>query len=148
MKLLLNNTKIGLSGYLHVSPANGDNPIDLDRYVDNNECQEIICDEIINYIPITELYKYIVKLETKIAHYGKLIINSVDSKEITKLYFNDVIDTLTYNNIVYGTRTNTWEFKQSVICLDEITSIFNSLNLKILSKKINGYNFIIVGERQ
>lgn len=147
MKLLLNNTNVGLSGYLHVSPMNGDNPTDLDRYVDNNECSEILCDEIINYIPITELYKYFVKLESKLAHNGKLIINSNDSIEIAKLYHNGNIDTLTFNNLIYGTRANTWEFKQSVICLDEAVAIFKNLNLKILSKKISQYNFILVGER-
>lgn len=148
MKVLLSNNQVTMSGYTVISPEVGNNPFQLDAFVDNNECQEIICDEIIHYIDINNLHTFLRHLESKLAHGGKLIITGTDSLELARLYYYGLCDTYSYNKILFGNKSNPWEFKQSVINLKEAEEMLRSINFNILSKKIEGYTFTLVGERK
>lgn len=147
MKLQLAVTQHKLSGYTLVSPLNGDNPLNLELYVDNGEAEEIVCDNILEYVPIENLGIYLQNLTAKLAHGGKLIITSTDLDLVVQAYIRREINTLDVNQILYGQKTHAWDFKISCVNMFELTEVLKSLGLKIMEKRYHKYNYVVVGVR-
>lgn len=130
-----------------ISPEKGDNLYDLNKYVDHNECQEILC-TLTDYIPTNKLSPYIGELSAKLAHGGKLTIIGTDALEVVHAFKNGRMDILAFNELVYGKRNKVWAFKQSLISLHDVTAIMRTHNLKITQKRISDFTYSVVGERE
>ena len=147
MKVLLTIDDQSLNGYRKISPINGENPLFLDRWIDDGECYEIIVDGILDYVPFEQLQNYVTGLSKKLAKNGKLIVVGTDALEIAHSYFSGIIDTPQYNKLVYGEKRHSWEFKQGMLQLEELCELFKSLNLKIINKRLYNFKYSITVER-
>lgn len=135
-----------LSGYTIISPVNGQSPLDL-AMIDDGEADEIICHHILQYVPIENMRTYLELLSKKLAHGGRLIITSYDSISLTDNYCHGRIDTYQFNQLIYGSKQWAWDFKQSIVSLDEINETVRELGLKVNSRKLHNNQFSIICER-
>lgn len=147
MKFLLSvEQPLLLSGYTIISPINGQSPLDL-SIIDDGEADEIICHNVLQYVPIENMRSYLELLSKKLAHKGRLIIVSYDSISLVSDYYHGKIDTYRFNELIYGTKQWAWDFKQSIVSLDEVNETVRTLGLKVNSRKLHNNQFSIIVER-
>jgi hypothetical protein len=147
VKVLITIDDNTLNDYQKISPLNGDNPLFLDKYLDDGECQEIILDGIIDYVPIEHTQQYVTSLAKKLKIGGKLIIIGIDALEVAQSYYNGIINTIQFNKLTFGEKRHTWEFKQGLVQLEELCELLKSLNLKIINKRLYNFKYSITVER-
>ncbi len=149
MKLKLStNKQEEIEGVIKVvSPEHGDNIYDLDKYADHNECEEVLC-ELADYVPTAKLQQFITSLTTKLAHKGKLTVIGTDALQVTHAFKNGKIDIIEFNKLVYGERTKVWNFKQSLVSLHDVHAIMKAAGLKIITKRLSDFQYLLVGERE
>lgn len=130
-----------------LSPEKGDNFQDLDKYVDHNECEDIVF-TLTDYIGNSQLAEVIKKLSTKLAHKGKLTIVGSDAIIVSKALYHGSINILKFNELVYGSRDRVWAFKQGLVTLNDIVEILKLQKLKITKKRISDFTYSVTGERE
>lgn len=135
-----------LSGYTIVSPINGQSPLDLSM-IDDGEATEIICHHVLQFVPIENMRAYLELLSKKLSHGGKLIITSYDAISLVADLYHNRIDTYKFNQIIYGSKQWAWDFKQSIVSLDEVNEIVRELGLRVNSRKLHNHQFSIICER-
>ena len=158
MKIKISINKMPLIGYTNIDPF----PIIPDQYKDQmavkggdiknlevsqSSCTEIICEDIMDFIPYNEFYKTIEHYVSKLRHNGRIVISGTDMEVVSKMYLNGELNTLEFNRVVHGEQNNAWSFKLGQITIEETSEILIELGLKIQSKSINGMCFQIVGVR-
>lgn len=143
----INNKPLEQSSYLIISPLDGKNPFQLDDYLDNNECKEIVVSDVFDCLPYTNHEKYLQHLTSKLAHKGQIIINGVDANEINKAYYNGAMSLDLYNTFLFGSKETSWHMKQSTQNLSTLCSMLQNLGVKIINKRLIDMNYSIVGER-
>ena len=135
------------SNYKIISPLDGNSPFDIDKYVDNNEATEIVLDNILGYIPVHNIQPYINKVIGKLAHKGQLIVNDIDALQVVKDYYYGQISIVDFNNLLYGGKTHSWDFKQSCVTLNEISHYINQAGLRTIQKRLPHLHYSIIAER-
>ena len=100
-----------LNGYLNLDLAAQPNENDrihadiykLDNLLDHNECDEIILNDSLDYLPYGQARQTALQhIMTKLAHGGKLIIMGSDIYEVCRLGHLGQLDVQALNSIVYG----------------------------------------------
>ena len=148
MKIRLAFDDFELNGYELISPLKGKNPLKLDEYIDNGEADEIICDSILEYVPVSNLMDFIKVLATKIKHGGTIVFTGQDLMMLAEQYIRGEIDILSLNKTLYGLANHAWNFKLSCVTLSDVNEICQQLNLKVLERKLNNTEFVIKVQRQ
>lgn len=135
------------STYRIISPINGENPLEIASLLDDNECDEIVVDNILEFIPFARINEYLSLLVSKLRHGGKLHIHGLDANEVNKAYYGGMITLEQYNNMIFGSKTHAWAFFQSITNIYEITQVLKSAGLKILNKRLPNFHYSISAER-
>lgn len=100
-----------LNGFLNLDLAAQPNENDrihadifkLDNLIDNNECDQIIINDSLDYLPFGQARQTALQhVMTKVSHGGKLIITGSDLYEVCRLGHLGQLDSQTLNSIVYG----------------------------------------------
>lgn len=163
MLLKLSVNRLPLSGYVNVDPAplvEADKisnfnlkPIDF-RIMDvfdvakDAECEEIIGENVLEYVKSSDVKKFLTYLSQKLRKNGKIYLSGFDNTEICRQYYNDEISEEQYNSIMFGNGDHPWAAKNGCHSLTKIVDILSSIGIKILSHRCNHGEFFIVGERQ
>lgn len=147
MKVRLAIDDFHLNGFLLISPLDGKNPIKIDQFVDDGECEEIILEDILDYVPTSQVMNYIKSLSAKLKHGGTLTICGKDIEILSEEFIRGDINIIDFNKLVFGLQNHAWNFKNNFITLNDLNEIFLSLGMKILQRELNGHNFIIKIER-
>lgn len=148
--LLFNLMKINISiqpediGYHNISPINGDNPFDLQ--INDNECTEIIADNILDYIPHSQLIPVLTHYVSKMRHGGKIILGGTDLIESMKVLLSDM-NIEESNSRLFGNQKHIWDFKKGGYTCDIIAKCLQSLGLRIILKRIENCRFIVEAKR-
>lgn len=145
MKIHVSVGGIVFGGYVEVNPRDGGNIVCLP--CPDNAAEEIMAEDICDYIPRIQLVPvishYIKKLQTN----GKLIIGGTEIKELAKaVVLGD--DFESFNKMLFGSFENVWDIKSGATSIIEIVDVLKQLGLKIIGKKINGYKFIVEAVRE
>jgi hypothetical protein len=143
----VDNKPFEASSYKIISPVNGDNPLNLDEYIDTNECEEIVVEDVLESLPHNSIATYISHLATKLRHGGQITISGSDTNEINKAYYISAISLTEYNQFVFGTKASAWHFKQSSTNLNEVTNLLKSAGLKIIHKRLPNFHYSVTAER-
>ncbi len=130
------------SGYLNIAPelvvdlgiANN-----LDNLVEDAEAKEIICSGVLQLLDNEEAIHTLDYLMSKLRIKGKIIISEVDIYELARLYVFGQIDLRAFNEVAHGTDKTV---KTSLTMLG-ICDYLTSKGLKIMKKRINGYNISV-----
>ena len=99
-----------ISGYLNLDCSPDPNnkqaiavdPFKLDDVLDNNELEEFLVNDTLDFLPLQARATALNHWMTKIAHGGKLIIMGSDIYEVCRLGHLGQLDVQALNSIVYG----------------------------------------------
>lgn len=119
-------------------------PIILD-FIEDSSCDEIITDDICHIITYDKFEYYVKKLITKLHKGGKLKVSGRDIIELAKCVMRQDFNIIEANRLVYGEPDNL------ILCqltLNDVTSLLQSLGLKIKKKRLTGYNFFVEATRE
>ena len=117
----------------------------IDFYSEPYECDEIYSIDVLNYINADKLENYIEHLVSKLKRGGLLRLGGNDYIEISKMAIKQDFNVLEFNRIIFG--SSLVRPVESAITLTFITTILARLNVRVLMKRINGYEFFIEAER-
>lgn len=129
---ILRDQQNSIEGYEHVMMNGAE--LNLSRF-SNNECTEIIADNILDAVPIKYIAQTLKLLIDKLRMGGKLVIGGTDLRLFCKQVLNQAISPTDANVIVSQC--------QSMTNLDEIVSLVGTTNLKIQTTNMNGIHFEI-----
>jgi hypothetical protein len=150
--LTTNSAKI-LDNYLNLLPlvkietANTKqcDPLNLDKYVDNGEAEEILIEDILPCFPYTMLYSVIDKWLAKLSIGGKIIIIEDDINILLNEYSSGRINNDEINKRLFS--INEIIHKSSCPSMFAIIEFLRSKGLKILKQKIDNTSVIVEAQR-
>ncbi len=156
MKLNLTISGLARNGWMNVDPLTQPNDQskiahnldNLDEYVDNNECEEVVALEVLDIFPVQMKQQVLNHWSAKVAHGGTLTFSGVDLDKIAKIAFSKQVDSNQVNRLLYGECNNMWTIKKGLLTTQQACELaLTSGQFKILSKEISGINYIIKAER-
>lgn len=125
---LVNDPSVGIEGYTLVNYAkDGLNFLDT---LSNNECEEIIANDILYHIPHTNVGDILQKFVSKLRFNGKLVLGGCDLRTFCRSVINNIISEPEALQLLQSTR--------SMIPCAVVTNYLNTLGLTIHSSIING----------
>ena len=146
-----------INGYLNIDPITGSDDQEgdavkcdvrnLDGLVMDSQCHEIIAENVLDYLTVTDATAALSNWTKKLRHKGRIIVGGTDAYEASKQFSQGVISLSQYNYIVHGSMGSPWEVKLSHNTVSSLESSLKFLGIKILKKRINGLNMVIEGER-
>lgn len=141
-----------VNGFLNVDPYfdhDGKTKCAIDNIdcVDNNECEEIIALDVLEYIPVQLADKTIDHWVSKLAHGGKLTVNATNIRQVARSVINKSVNLDELNEYIYGSQRFDWEIKRGMVDLDRLCGAMISKGLKIVSKRLDGLKMFVTAER-
>lgn len=151
--LTTNSEKI-LDNYLNLLPIvkqETDNvkqcdPLNLDKYVDNGECEEILIQDILACFPHNMIYYVLDKWLSKLSIGGKIIVVENDIDIIVNQYNNGMINSEEINKLLFGDKS-IGIAKTSCFSMFTVKDFFENKGLKIMKVKIDGTEVIVEAQR-
>ena len=141
------------SGYVNINPVASESGFikadirNLNEFVSDNECTEILVDNVLSFLEKKKVIKGLDYWTNKLRHGGKLIIKDVDSLEVSRNFLASTINEDQYNELSHGGFTQPWDVKLSSYTLESISNELSSRNLRLTKKRIKGFDFVIEGTR-
>jgi len=141
-----------LNGYLNIDPITKFDGLavdirNLDEAVSDAECTEIISEDVIDFLEKEESMISLSHWIKKLRHGGKIIVTSVDAREVSRSFYRKEIDIEIFNKAVHGNFSEPWDVRLSHSTLEELSRFFESQNLKVTKKRINGIKLIVEAQR-
>lgn len=160
MKVRLSVGKIPWSGYINIDPAPqieqgkenqytayaGDIK-DLDLFVEDAQCVELLTEDCLDYISVDIIIDVIKHWIKKLRHGGRIILRGTNLESIVKMFLNGELTTLDLNHIMYGKSNNPLDHKYGCFNLEDIDEICRQEGLIIVSKKLDQFEFILIAQR-
>ena len=120
----------------------------LDKYVDDAELSELVAQDVIDYIPISETQKTLNNWISKIRIGGTIILGGVDLLESCKALSLRQIDTLEANFILHGTQEKPYLVRKSSFTCSELCDyIKENFDFKITKKRVESYSMVVEARR-
>ena len=141
-----------LNGYLNIDPITKFDGLavdirNLDEVVSDAECTEIISEDVIDFLEKEESMISLSHWIKKLRHGGKIIVTSVDAREVSRSFYRKEIDIEIFNKAMHGNFLEPWDVRLSHSTLEELSSFFESQDLKVTKKRINGIKLIVEAQR-
>jgi len=144
-KVRLYSNDFSLTGYENIEVVSADDLVKTDKF-DQGELDELILDEIVDYMPINKVEDILSKLSKLIKVGGKLVVTGSDLYEVCKaftLYRSDIVGV---NKGIFGEnpdRPKRVGFSASAIS----NFLQQNVGLKILKKRVNNFTYMIEATR-
>jgi len=120
----------------------------LDKYVDDAELFELVAEDVIDYIPMSETQKTLNNWISKIRIGGKIILGGVDLFEACKGVSLRHIDTLQANMILHGTQEKPYLVRKSSFACDELCDYLEKNGgFKVIKKRTDSYAMVVEANR-
>lgn len=147
-----------LNGYLNIDVLAQPNHQDrvagditnLDAVVDNNECQELLAIDVIDFVPLQIRQQTLQNWSNKIAHGGIITVSAVDLVELARLISSgQLADVVEINKSIFGIANNVWQIRKSYIPLqDTVQMLVQSGQFEIQSVHFKNFNYYITARRK
>lgn len=153
MKILITiNPSLARSGYKNICPVGGDGNImdgyiNIDQYCENGEVSELLVTEAAEFLSISQLDMALTNWYKKIAYGGTITIEGTDLRRVCNAFINQQITPEQANTLIFGSQINVFEFKKTGISLNQIAQSMAQFGFKIVRKRIDGFRFVVTGER-
>ena len=119
----------------------------LDDVVSDSECNELIAEDVLDFLELSESRAVLSHWISKLRHGGKIIVGGTDIYEVCRLFYKQAIDLNTLNSIIHGNFSEPWDVKMGHSTLEDLQEFLQSQGIKITKKRIQGFKMIIEGER-
>lgn len=138
MKLnLIRDDQDTFSGYLNVNVVR--EGLDLNKHVDDGECEEIRAHLIVNLLPGPQVEPFLNHLTGKLAHKGVLTLSVPEIAVIAYHYTYGNINLVKFNELTYPS--------QCFFDSGGLVDFFESRGFKVLNKRIHDFMFYLTVER-
>jgi len=143
-------------GYLNVSPFTTEESddlkigevFDLDEWVDDAEATEIIASDVIDYLPANLVMDVIEHWVSKLRRGGTLIIGGTDLYEVCKGFTTYAMDVREANAYLHGHAADNPQFvKKITLTALGLSNFLAQKGLRIIKKRVTGYQFVVEAER-
>jgi predicted SAM-dependent methyltransferase len=122
------------------------NPSDLSQ-IEDGSCDEIIVRQFVEHLNTNNLFSTLTAWAKKLRRNGEIIISGTDFFTLMSLYKNGQLTLSETNAILFGEQKRAWDSKSLCVNISDITDILSSAGLKIISKQIEGFIYIIKAKR-
>ena len=112
----------------------------IDDVCVNGEAEEIRVNSVLAHIPIEYHQELVNYWARKLSIGGTISFVGYDSQIITRAFVFNQINNTQYNEMIVKN-------KQATVCVQSITELLNNAGLKIKEKKIQNFQYIVVGAR-
>jgi predicted SAM-dependent methyltransferase len=119
----------------------------LDEVSLDNECLELVAEDILDYLQINEARSVLAHWISKLRHGGKIIVGGTDIAEVCRMFYKRAIDLESLNEILHGSFQEAWSVKLSHTTMEDLISFLESQGIKVTKKRIQGFKMIVEGER-
>ena len=143
-----------LTGYVNIDPLARDEPDkvaadfgNLDKIIHDAEATEILALEVLHYIPFHNVPTVLSNWVKKLRINGKIAVGGYDMGEVCKSYANKTCGLEDLNTFIYGDEATPLAFS-SAISMSYLKDLVESLGLKILKQRKNGYHMVVEAVRE
>lgn len=153
LNLLLDNPDDYRNGYTNIDPFAQDERFlkadvsNLDHSYDEGEVEEIVAHEILDYFPIGQVNQIINGWLAKLAPGGKLIVSTVDIREVSRLYLLDMLSIEEVSELIHGASLRGWDNRKTSFTMSQFVELFKSRGLRVLSARVDRYLCVVTCER-
>jgi len=142
-------------GYLNIDPITGQNNEvsvkadirNLDELVADAECVELVAENVLDYLEASEADQALRNWVKKLRRGGKIIIGGIDAHQISKMFYYKEISIEKFNLLTHGQFSKSWDVLMSHTTIEDLQQKLKDCGIKILKKRIDGFNLVIEGER-
>lgn len=154
LNLTLNNQNT-LAGYINLDamifePGTSRIKIDLvqlDKYIDDSECKEILVNNILMYLDTEKIDTAIEHWIKKLAKGGTITFIDLDITNVFLAYQKGELDINQFNKLIYGNQRHIFDFKKSGLDMYIVSETLKNKGLKIVEKSFNNFNFLVKAQR-
>ena len=141
-----------LNGYINIDPITKFDEIaidirNIDEVVSDAECTEIISEGVIDFLEKEESMEVLSHWIKKLRHGGRIVVTSIDAREVSRSFYKKEIDIEIFNKAMHGNFSAPWDVHLSHSTVEELSDFFESQNLNVTKKRINGIKLIVEAER-
>jgi hypothetical protein len=136
-----------LNGYVNIDPLHGKNPENFDEDVLPSECNEIILENILEYIPQEQLPSMMEYWVSKMRHKGKISVKFTNLAAICRKYLYNRLTAAQINELLYGSGQHVWDVRRGNYEAQYIEEILLHMGLVITGKEISGTDVLLTAER-
>lgn len=148
MKIQITTNNQPMSGYLYVSPSQGQDLSNLDNVLADNECNEIFAEDMIDYLPLNKMMPVVTHWVKKLRHNGKIILGGTDVYELSKRVVRGEINTIQANELLFGNQDSTWSVKRGQINMKDLVDLLQELGLKVTKKVLVDMTMVVEAVRE
>ncbi len=151
MKVKISVNKTPYSGYLNIDPDPKIEPdkkisdivvhniTNLDEYLDDYECDEIIANELINYIKFADILPYLSLLKSKLKKGGTLVIGGIDLLSLNEDYLYGTLNEQDYNLFMFNSQEKPSLFYRSCVSLNILSEMCEKAGFKVINTFSENY---------
>ena len=141
-----------LNGYINVDPVSkfDDLSVDvrnLDEVAADAECTEIISEGVIDFLKKSDVAKALINWAKKIRHGGKIVVTSIDAREVSKAFYRNQMTADEFNRLIHGGFSGAWDVYLSHTTVEELSSFFEAQGFNVTKKRINNFKLLVEAYR-
>jgi hypothetical protein len=152
LNLLLDNADGVRDGYVNIDPLSSNDTsrvaadvFNLNHTYDAGEVEEIVAFDILDYCYGPAANEVVDHWISKLQHGGKLVIGTLDAREVSRAYLNGRITLEDFNNLIHAKKGNAG--RMCTLTMPHLVEALEGKGMKILQKRISEYRCIITCER-
>ena len=156
LNLLINGVPI--NGYLNIDPLASDEEVNngqkvkgeldnLDDYVDDAECVEILAVEVLEYISMEKADSVLNHWLSKLRMGGTITIGATNFRQVCRSVASQTIDNNAANLLLYGKQTHELEYKKGLVDLARLCAVLEAKGLQIIQKRLDGFKMFVTAQR-
>lgn len=121
---------------------------ELDALVCDAEAIEIIVDDVIEYIPMSDLIEVLGKIVKKLRHDGEIIITGVDANAVAQDFASLKLSIEDFNILIHGKQSDRDTCKLSTLTQTGVVNFLTqTFGMKILEQRFEDHTFIVKAKR-
>ncbi len=118
----------------------------FDSLLDNNEAEQILVNDILDYIPLPARPKVLSSLLTKVAHDGEVVVTGLDLHEMARVVYDGECGSIDESNrIIYGTVISR---KSAVTPQENVNLLMQTGQFQVTSVSYHGIQYVIKARRK
>ena len=147
MKISITRSPSFITDYINICPLLGHHLQNFDNLVGNNQCTEILANNIINHIAHHNIEATLKYWVSKLRKNGQIIIDGTDARLVNFHFMNGDISVAQLNMLLFGRFSTPWDIQSGLYTNAFIKDLLVKNGLKILKVELIDYSFLIKAQR-